>query len=276
MIARIARLTAAEFLKLFAHPFLYLSLAILLAATLLAEILQPLFLGQKESVWRAFHAIQLFAYGFKFGLKIATFVLLIFSSMMFAGEFDRGTIKNLLTRPITRAEFFLAKGVTVTGLALLLYGFILFVSLSYAFLRGDMGAVWDDSQYLIQRDTAEIAGHACKAAILSFLPFLAAGFLGFLVSNLTDSSGYAVAIALVLFLFGDVVTGMLSDRAQQKVFLYYGPYAIEKLRLYAEGTNTRWNPDIDRQRLYLTVPLCYIALFLPCAFTIFRARDITA
>src|SRR5579863_3799983 len=125
MIKRIGRLTAAEFLKLRAQPFLYITLAALLVFTILSEILLPVFLGQRETVWRSYNSVQLFAYGFKTGLKVATYVLLIFSSMMFAGEFDRGTIKNMLTRPITRLEFFLAKCVTVTGLALLLFGFVL-------------------------------------------------------------------------------------------------------------------------------------------------------
>ena len=276
MIIRIARLTAAEFLKLSAHPFLYFSLAILLASTLSAEILQPMFLGQKETAWRAYHSVQLFAYGFKFGLQIATLVLLIFSSMTFAGEFDRGTIKNLLTRPITRGEFFVAKSVTVVGLAGLLFFFVLFVSLVYAFWKGNLGPVWDDRQYIMMRGGAEIAAYARKAVAMTFFSFLAAGFLGILISNLTDSSGYAVAIGLVLFLFGDVITGMLSDAAQQKVFLYYAPYALEKLRLFGEGTTTRWNPDIDRTFSWVTIPAAYSAVFIPLAFSIFRVRNIHA
>ncbi len=276
MMARIGRLTAAEFIKLVSQPFLYLALAVLLTSTVLSELLQPLFQGQRETVWRTFNSVQLFAYGFKMGLKIATYVLLIFSSMMFAGEFDRGTIKNLLTRPITRLEFFVAKCLTVTGLAVLLFGFVFFVASAYALWRGDLGPVWDDSGYRIQRSAGGVLGHARKALTMSFLSFLAAGFLGILVSNLTESSGYAVAISLVVFLAGDLVTGMLADRTKQDVFLYYAPYALDKLSQLGEGTTTRWNPDIDARRLYLTVPAAYIAAFIPLAFSIFRSRNITA
>lgn len=276
MITRVRRLMAAEFLKLSAQPFLYLALAALVLATIFSEILQPMFGGQKETVWRTFNSVQLFAYGFRVGLKIATYVLLIFSSMLFAGEFDRGTIKNLLTRPVTRLEFFIAKCLTATGLAVLLYGFVFFVAAAWALGRGDLGPVWDDSGYIIQRSGAEILAHARKAVFLGFLSFLAAGFLGILVSNLTESSGYAVAIALVVFLTGDLVTGMMGDRAKQKVFLYYAPYALEKLTQFGEGTTTRWNPDIDARLLFLWVPLAYIAAFIPLAFGIFRSRNITA
>jgi ABC-type transport system involved in multi-copper enzyme maturation permease subunit len=276
MMSRVARLVRAEALKLSSHPFLYAALGILAAATLLSASLGPRFSGFAETEWRSANSWQLLAYGFKFGLKIATFVLVIFSSMMFAGEFDRGTIKNLLTRPISRTDLFVAKGVTVGALAVLLWLFVLYVALVYALGRGELGAVWDDLVYEVRRDPAEIAAHGRKALLMTFVPFLAAGFLGLLVSTWTESSGYAVAIALVLYLFGDVVTGMMAERAQQKVFLYYAPYALDKLRLYAEGTNTTWNADVDRGRLFLTVPLAYAAAFIPAAYGLFRAKNIHA
>jgi len=276
MMARIGRLTAAEFLKLFSQPFLYITLVVVVASTLGAEVFRPIFSGQRETVWKTFGAVQLFAYGFQFGLKIATYALLIFSSMMFAGEFDRGTIKNLLTRPITRLDFFIAKCVTVAGLTIMLFGVVFYVSAVYALGRGDVGPVWDDSQFIIQRSTQEILAHARKAVFMSFVAFLAAGFLGILVSNLTESSGYAVSFGLGLFLVADLGTGMLLDRAKQKMFMYYPTYALEKLAQFGEGTTTRWNPDIDGHLLYLLVPALYIAVFIPLAFSIFRRRPITA
>jgi ABC-2 type transport system permease protein len=276
MIGRIGRLMVGEGIKLFAQPFLYVALAVLFLLTIGSEIATPLVSGQKETVWRAYNSVQLFAYGFKSGLKVATYVLLIFSSMIFAGEFDRGTIKNLLTRPITRMEFFIAKCLSVTGLGVLLFGFVFVVASAYALGRGDLGPVWDDSGYLIQRSTDEILGHARKAVFMSFFSFLAAGFLGILVSNLTESSGYAVSICNVAFFVGDLVTGMLTDRGKQKVFLYYAPYALDKLTQFGEGTTTRWNPEIDTSLLYLWVPILTMAAFIPLAFSIFRSRNITA
>jgi ABC-2 type transport system permease protein len=207
---------------------------------------------------------------------MATYVLLISSSMMFAGEFDRGTIKNLLTRPVSRLEFFVAKCLTVTGLAFFLFSFVFFVASVYALWNGNIGPVWDDSTYIIQRSADEIVGHARKAILMSFLSFLAAGFLGVLVSNLTESSGYAVAIGCVVFIAGDLLTGMLHDRAKEKVFLFYAPYALDKLSQLGEGITTRWNPDIDANLLYLFVPAAYIAGFIPPAYAIFRTRNITA
>jgi len=276
MIARVTRLVRAEFIKLFAHPFLYLSLGLLVLGIELAQRYQPVFSGQQETLWRSYNSIQLFAYGFKIGIRIATLVLLVFSGMAFAGEFDRGTIKNLLTRPITRTDFFAAKCVTVAALGTLLFLFVLYVSLLFAFGRGELGPIWDSENYLIQREYGTIAAFARKAVLMSFLPFLTAGFLGILVSNWTESSGYAVAVALVLYLLGDMVTGWLSPAVQQKIFLYYAPYALDKLRLYAEGGTEYWDKRVDEGLLYVKVPLVYVAAFIPVAYGIFRGRNIHA
>jgi ABC-2 type transport system permease protein len=276
MIGRIGRLMAAEFIKIFSQPFLYITLIVVLGAIGLADWLVPILRSQRETVWKSFNAVQLFAYGFQYGLMVATYVLLIFSTMMFAGEFDRGTIKNLLTRPITRLEFFIAKCLTMTGLGILLFGFVFYASAFYALWRGDVGPVWDDSQYLIQRSGPEILAYARKAILMSFLAFLAAGFLGILVSNFTESSGYAVAIGMVLFLVAELGTAMMGDRARAKMFMYYPSYAFEKLAVFADGGTTRWRTDIDAHHLYLLIPGLYIALFIPLAFSIFRSRNITA
>jgi len=275
MIGRIGRLTAAEFLKLVSQPFLYFAFVALTFVTIFFAIVLPYLGGQKETVWRPFHSVLIFAYGFRYGIYVATYILLIFSSMTFAGEFDRGTIKNLLTRPITRLEFFIAKCLTIMGLATILFGFVFFVAAVYGLSRGDLGPVWDDSQYLIQRSGEEIVAHARKAVLMSVAAFFAAGFLGILVSNLTESSGYSVAITLVTFLVGDLATGVLADRTKEKLFLFYPNYALDKLIQFASGTTTRWNPDIDAQGLYLVVPLVYVILFIPLAFGIFRSRNIT-
>ena len=276
MIERIGRLTAGECLKLFAQPFLYIGLVAVFTCTVLGEWLQPLLKGQQETLWRSYNSVQLFAYGFGPGLKVATYVLLIFSSMMFAGEFDRGTIKNLLTRPITRLDFFIAKCLTVSGLGVLLFGFVFYVSAFYGLIRGDLGPIWHDSQYYIHREGPVMLAFARKAVVMSFFSFLTAGFLGVLVSNLTESSGYSVAIALVTFLVSDLATGMLLDPGKEKLFMYYPTYAIDKLMEFGGGGTTRWAPHIDEQMLYLTVPSLYLAIFVPLAYSIFRSRNITA
>lgn len=276
MIHRVGRLIRVELLKLTAQPFLFVSLALVALGTVGAEWVCMLIKPQKAGTWGSLHAVQLFSWGWGFGLKLATFVLVIASSMLVAGEFDRGTIKVLLTRPLTRTEFYLSKVLTVLLLGAFLFAFVLFVALTYAYAFGDLGPVWDDSQYLVQREAAEIDGHAVRAVGISALSFLAAGFLGLMVSTWTESSGYAVAISLVLFLFGDILTGLVGSRVQENLFFHYGPYAVEKLKELAQGGTTRWSPQVVERASHITVPLGYIAVFVPAAYALFRSKNITA
>ena len=277
MMNRVGRLVRAEGIKLFAQPFLYVCLGLIGAGAILGAKLFALMQGRKPSAWGTLHAVQLFAAAWQFGALLSTFVLVIFSSMLFAGEFDRGTIKVLLTRPITRTELFLAKVVTVIGVAGVLLGFTLFVSLSWALGNGALGPVWDDTVYYTHLDASVIESHAVKAVGVGLLSFLAAGFLGLFVSTWTESSGFAVAIALVLFLFGYFVTGLLGgESSQEKLFFHYGPYAADKLKELAGGGSTRWSPRIVENAVHVKVPLYYIALFVPAAYGLFRSKNIHA
>jgi ABC-2 type transport system permease protein len=274
MITRIGRLTAAELLKLGSHPFLYVALGLLGVLTLGAAWV----FEKPETAWRANHAVQLFGYGFQTGLKLATFVLVIFSSMLVAGEFDKGTIKNLLTRPVTRTDVFLSKVLTVLLLGLGLFAFVLYLSLAWGLAKGNLGPVWDDATYVIMRPADQIVAHARQAVLMCLPAFLAAGFLGLLVSTWTESSGYAVAAALVLFIAGDVLTGLLGGGKQQALFFHYGSHATQKLLELAEGGSATFKRDLVEGGfpLWIRVPALTIALFLPVSYGIFRSRNITS
>lgn len=277
MMGRVGRLVAAEGIKLSAQPFVYVALGLIAGGAILWEELFVLTQGRKASVWSGLHAVQIFASGWWFSHTVASVVLVIFSSLFFAGEFDRGTIKVLLTRPITRTELFLAKAVTVLGMAVFLYAFTLWISLSWALTRGNLGPVWDDTVYYVHQSASVIEGHLIRALGVAALSFVAAGFLGFLVSTWTESSAFAVATALVLFIFGWLFTVMFGGESfQENFFFHYGPYAADKLKELAGGGSTRWSPRMVDHNMHVKVPLLYIAAFLPAAYGLFRFKNITA
>ena len=271
MIARVARLTAAEALKLRAQPLFWIALALIGLITVGTEIGYAVFV-KKESLWRGWHALHLFAIGYQIGLKVATYVLVVFAAMLIAGEFDRGTVKNLLTRPVTRTDVFVSKCVIVALLGILLFGFVLYTALAAAFALGDLGPVWDESQYLILRSADDVLWYTRQAVGMTLLPLLAAGFLGLWISTWTESSGYAVAIAVVLFLAGDIVSGWMRESAQQKVFFYYPAYATAKLLALLQGEG--WKREALTELPYLRVPAAYMAAFIPPAYVLFRFKNI--
>ena len=267
----------AEGIKLSAQPFLYVSLVMIAGGVILGAEVFAFVESRKASVWRPMDAVQLFANGWWLGHMLSTFVLVIFSSMFIAGEFDRGTIKVLLTRPITRTELFLAKAFTVVGVAFFFFAFTAWFAGVWALGRGTLGPVWDDTVYYVHQEGATIQGHAIRALGMAALSYLAAGFLGLLVSTWTESSGFAVAIALILFLFGWLGTMVLGGESlKEKLFFHYGPYAADKLKELAGGGSTRWSPRVLDQSLHIKVPLFYIAAFVPFAYVLFRSKNIHA
>jgi hypothetical protein len=274
MITRIGRLTLAELLKLRAHPFFACSLALILLGTLSGCF----FLREDEKVWRAHNAIATFAGGAKVGLKLSTFVALVFGSMLFAGEFDRGTIKLLLTRPVTRTDLFAAKSVVAALLALFLVAAVLYVSLAVGCLQGELGPVWDGESYLSNTSYETLLGHAAHAVAMSVSAIVAAAFFGLLVSNATESSGFAVAIGLTLFIVVDEIVPRVfrDDEVRRLFFNTYPGYAFDILRDFARGSSTGWKQVFDNGRPYVWVPLASIAAFVAGGYAIFRRRNITA
>lgn len=271
MISRIGRLTAAEGLKLRAQPLFWIALALIALITIFTEVGYAAF-TKRESVWRDWHALHLFAIGYQIGLKVATYVLVVFAAMLIAGEFDRGTIKNLLTRPVSRTDVFVSKCLVVLLLGGFLFGVVLYAALATALALGDLGPVWDEGQYLILRGAEDVLWYTRQTVAMTLLPLLAAGFLGLWISTWTESSGYAVAIAVVLFLAGDIVSGWLRESAQQKVFFYYPSYATAKLLALLQGEG--WKRETITGLPYLRVPLAYMAVFIPAAYGLFRFKNI--
>lgn len=281
MAGRVIRLIRVELMKLFLHPFFPIAVAILAAVTLLgAWAFEP-----KTTIWSGPHALLLFALGAKSGLKIAAFLLVVFGSLSFAGEFDKGTIRLMLTRPVTRTELFIAK--CLTGLSLAALFFILVLALSFGFgcLRGELGPVWDGEQGLILSTSEGISAHAAKAVGMSVAGILAAVFLGIAVSTFVESSGFAVAIALTLFIGVDLGLGLVREEHTRYVFSWYPSYAFETLRSFAEGSSTLWRPaaesrvtllGIVKMPIWLAVPAASAAICSLVGYVLFRARNILA
>lgn len=274
------RLTRVELLKLFLHPFFPIALIILAAVTILgAWAFEP-----KTTLWSAPHALLLFALGAKTGLKIASFLLVVFGSLFFAGEFDKGTVRLMLTRPVTRTEVFIAKCLTGLILALLFYATVLALSFGFGCLRGDLGPVWDGEQGLVLSSSKIISAHAVKAIGMSVAGVLAAVFLGIVVSTFVESSGFAVAIALTLFIGLDLGLGLFREDQSRYVFSWYPSYAFDTLRSFAEGSSTLWRPAAEARvhwvivkgPIWLMVPVASVAICSAVGYVLFRMRNILA
>lgn len=273
--ARVGRLVRAEILKLTHHPFFAVSLPLIVLATVLGALL---FGEEQEGVWRAPSAIAVFAGGAKVGLQLATFVVLIFGAMLFAGEFDRGTVKILLTRPITRTDLYAAKSAVAVLLSLFLIALVLYVALAVGCAKGELGPVWDNETYNSNTSYGALLGHVRRALVMSIVPILAAALLGAFLSNLVESSGFAIAMTLTLFLVTDeiLLRAFRAAEVRKWFFNHYPSYALDVLRRFAGGYAAKWDDLYVAGAPSIAVPLASLLVFAAGGYLVFRRRNITA
>ena len=272
------RVASAEAVKLAAHPFVRVAAAtIILGMPLYAELFiagaEPL----PESAFRRVSGFAIFGACIRFGFYAAAISAVVLGALSFAGEFDRGTIKNLLVRPVTRAELFAGKIASQLALTLLLFAVVVFEAALWSSLRGELHHVWRRDVFEVYPSYAEMMSHAQRAAGLLLMPLLASAMLGISISNLTESSAFAVALSLgTLFAF-TVAGGVLGEDPRSLLFTFYPGYGIDVLEGLASGdSRAQWKESLFAGGWYALVPLATGgALALP-SWLAFRGRDITA
>lgn len=271
---RVLNLLRAEWVKVTRQLFFTIALILSVVVPIVWALGARTLAIREPAVFGSPHAILFFASAARAGFFVVTVLILIFSSMLFAGEFDRGTIKLLLTRPITRTEYFLAKLLMLLLLTILLLGAMVYSGLLISLVTGELGGVWDKENYYEHVAYETLVRHALKALSMSLLPVLAACLMGVLISNLVDSSGYAVAASLSLFIVLDFLSRFTGPGTGRYLFTYYPGYAFDILRAYSEGTSTRWHPDLDARFFHLKICAGYCVGFVIPAFAAFRFKNV--
>ncbi len=164
---------------------------------------------------------------------------ILFSSLLIAGEATSGTMRLVLSRPVSRLQFLVAK--TITALA---YGFLL-LSLNFliSFLIG-----WIKYGFVLPEDIQSMGMkesvlwlYMCASLLLAFIPLAAVAIFGLFFSVLTRNVGTSVAFAVGLYVgiqsikhlitFGDVAFNELwfasyTDVALARMIDLIGGYSI--------------------------------------------------
>lgn len=272
-IGRIARLVRAEGLKALSHPFLAIAIVLMVGVIVASVLLQGG--GGSQSGFSRANAIQLFSSGMKFGFQFVAFYVIIFAAMSFAGEYDRGTMKGLLTRPITRTELFLAKSIFLAILTFVLLFIVMYVSILMGLLTGDLGPVWDAEHYTIHLTYDELLDRTWTILLITLCSPLAAAFLGLLISNLTENSGYAVATALVLYSAIQIGQTFLGENEKKYLFTFFPGQALDVLSQYSGGTKTFPLDALHALVPYsLLVPAATVLFFGLIAYLRFRWKNV--
>ena len=276
------RLLQVEVYHFVSRRFFVVAMAILLAGTpLIAWFqLQAMRIGPAEG-YRTLHALEIFAGGAHAGITLATYLAVLFAGMSFAREFDHGTIKNILIRPVRRGDVFAAKCLMSVGVLFLFQTLALYAALLFAALVGDLGHVWSSNQYIVQTSLDALAGDAWRATAVAFPAGLAGVGIALWISNLTESSGWATASALVVMVLMNLAaTGEVATLNS----FYYPKYAFEVLGSLSRGSSALyWEPDklavtvagLTMPR-YVVTPLVTALLAIGMAYPVFRFKDVKA
>lgn len=270
-------LVSAELIKITNHPFLYVALVLLVIGIPLSVELSLMLGDYKIGGYRPLSAFLMFAIGAGFGVKVVVFVVLIFSALSIAGEFDKGTIKVILTRPVTRTEVFLTKCVTMALLALCVLAIALFASLFWGLCRGELGPIWKENVHDAYPYYPEMLRLLRLSILSAVLAVVATAFLGVFISMLTESSGHAVAVGLICFLLLDLVTSFLRKDQRLYFFNFYQGYGFGQLTEIASGSSaTRWDDQVFRAGHTALVPGLTSLVFGGISYVLFRLKNITA
>ena len=200
---------------------------------------------------------------------IVTLFTVILAASIVSSEFSTGTIKMLLTRPISRAKVLTSKLLTVFlfGVLLLivniavsaLTGFVLFDATASAQLEMVDGkivekAIWGDLAY---------------SYLLACGDFVMSTLFAFFIGSVFRSSSLAIGLTMFLSFMGQMIVSLLAKYEIVKyIWITHSNLSqYETGNLLVEGITMPFS---------LTVLAIYAVLFIVISYLSFMKRDVTA
>jgi len=142
---------------------------------------------------------RVLAFGMAPGVAFAALAALLLGSQVVAGEAEHGSLRSLLTRPVSRSVVVLAKALSLVVVAVLLtasayLGAVVVGAIGSEF--SDVVQLWNGEPLPGGTPAGVMWQRSLVLAALTPLTVLAAAWLGLLVSVITDRAGVAATGAL--------------------------------------------------------------------------------
>lgn len=202
---------------------------------------------------------------------VGLFTIIIAAGIV-ASEFNWGTIKLLLIRPIKRWKILAAKYITV-----LLFGFLM-IMLLFAY-SGLLGAILfgmpENFVPYLNYYQGEVTEQSMPVHLLFYYVLLSISTfmlatMAFMMSAVFRNSSLAIGLSVFLLFMGGQVTQLI---AMKYSWAKYSLFANTNLIQYFEGT-----PMVDGMTLPFSVIMLiiYFLLFLFLSYFVFKKRDVAA
>lgn len=205
-------------------------------------------------------------------IQFAGLFTIIIAAGIVASEFNWGTIKLLLIRPIARSKLLIAKYTTVLLVALMmlvilfsfstLLGLILFGTPETAvpYLKYYDGTVTEQTMFF----------HLMNYYGLQSITMLMLATMAFMISAVFRNSSLAIGLSIFLMFTGGQFTSLLASKFDWAKYILF---ANTDLMQYFEGM-----PMVEGMTLGFSIIMLviYFVLFQVLAHVVFKKRDVAA
>jgi ABC-2 type transport system permease protein len=197
---------------------------------------------------------------------------IIVAAGIVASEFNWGTIKLLLIRPVSRFKILLSKYITVVLFGLMLLAVLFFFS-------GILGAILFGGGTASNVHLAYVNGHVeeqniffylVKTYLLKSIDIIMLATMAFMISAVFRNSSLAIGISIFLLFMGTTITVAV---AQKYDWAKYILFANTDLTQYFNG-----DPIVKGMTMGFSIVMLilYFIVFHILAFGIFTKRDVAA
>ncbi|MBG9375682.1 ABC transporter permease subunit [Panacibacter sp. DH6] len=200
---------------------------------------------------------------------------------MISGEANMGTLRLLLTKPISKSNFMLAKFFASAIYTLILLLWIAFLALGVStWLFGTDDLLIQKTSYVVQISEDDVFWRYAYAFCFAFLAMLTVTALGFLLSIFAENSiGPIITTMSIIVVF--TILSTMSIPLFQKIQPYlFTTHMVNWKELFDEQVNDQ-NEVIkgslqNPQRITGSVAMLigHVVLFVGAAIVIFRKKDV--
>jgi ABC-2 type transport system permease protein len=205
-------------------------------------------------------------------IQLAGLFTIIISAGIVASEFNWGTVKLLLIRPISRMKILLSKYFAVLLFALLMLATLFaFSAILGAILFGSPDQTPTYLNYYNGKVTEQnMIVHLMIYYGLNSINMMMLATMAFMISSVFRNNSLAIGLSLFLMFTGGQITNLLSIKFSWAKYILF---ANTDLMQYFEGT-----PMVEGMTLGFSILmlLVYFLLFQVLAFYVFKKRDVAA
>lgn len=288
MRERVWRMTTVELSKLSRQLFVWVCLLLAVGLVVLGIALTP---RELEDYWKR-TGFDYLAQGVAAAYLLLPMMLVVLGSRSVSAEASSGTLRTVLTRPITRAEFVLAKVLSLVVLTLVFYSVTLVAAQAVAWSRAERfralyptypaGGGREVASQTPKRTVPELLRVTAGNLSLLYLPLLAAALLGLFVSVLFRNEGVSVSVAAIVFLpyamsagfHHEYFKGLAPTSVAKWLPQYWAVEPLYKLKQFVEGYNHGFDWGWSDLAMAVLVPLLYVAVLSAASVAAFARRDI--